>query len=370
MAYKKRTRTPYRKRAYSRAPKKAYKRRASKRSGAKRCVCPPAELTPGLRFALAQIEPFNVKSNGAKIPDSNSMPSIATTDCEVISVATTAGNLSATAFRPAYTWGTVNSTPGASAVTWALTYGGGINRTNRTNFLAAVELTRPVAHAIKLVSSLAPTTTTGFVHIGISNETSFGETTWTYPTTVAEMSGLQHYQRITLASLTQTPYIVINKWLDDTGFRYRAPGSTYVQQPDINAQATFQTDGGWGTIVVLIEGAPASASAISVEHILLTENIPQKNGVFHGTQAATDSPSTMAATSYASSNTEIGHSEQHAATFARDAFVNLAAGAQAQGRQYVSSISGPIANALGGLLMRQFIGRAGLPGVNDVDRLV
>lgn len=366
MAYKKRARTAFKKRPYTRAPRKSYKRRATRRTTSKRCVCPPSELGPGLRFALAQIEPFNVKSNGAKIPDSNTMPSIATSDVEVVSVVTTAGSISCVAFRPGYTWASVVSTPGVGAVTWPATYGGGIDRNNRTNFLAQVELTRPVAHAIKLVSSLAPTTTTGFVHIGISNECTYPATSWSYPTTIAEMSGLQHYQRVTLASLTQTPYICINKWLDDTGFRYRSPGGTYVEG---TGQATFQTDQGWGVLVIMLEGAPTSSAALSVEHLLLTENIPQKTGVFHGTQAASDSPSTMAATSAMTANTDVGHSESMSISHAREAFQSFARGAREQGEQYVRSVSTPIAEAIGAFAMNFAINNAGLPGVNNVGRL-
>jgi len=374
MAYRRRRPAPrYKRRAVSaytpRTTRRQPARRASKRRAASRkCVCPPTELDPGLKFALAQIQPFDVQCQGAKIPDSNTMPSIATSDTEIIGVASVVGSLTATAFRPSYTWGTVPATAGIGAVTWGVAYAtNALDRTNRTAYLALVELARPTAHALRLTCSLAPTSTSGFVHIGISNESSYNKVTWQYPTTIAQMSGLQHYKRITLASLTQTPYVVINKWIDDTGFRYRAPDSNLVETA---SHSTFQSDGGWGTIIILLEGVGvASTSALSVEHLLLTESIPDKAGVMHGTSAARDSPSTIGTASAVSQNTEVGHSEAEEQGFVTQALNTVAQAAAEQGVEQVRRVAAPIMRAAGryaaGVAYGYMSGRMpGLPGIN------
>jgi len=206
-----------RKRTYSR-PKRTMSR--SNRGAAGRCVC-PGEMSDGAKFALAQLDPFHPAVSGAKIPDSNVQPSISTTDIEQVNIVSSATltDLNGAAFRPNWTWATQNATPGA-AVTWGVAYvTNSVNRTKRPGYNQAIELTRPVAHAIRLSSSLSPTTASGFVHVAISTETNFGAVTWQYPSTIAEISGCQFYKRVTLASLTQSPLTVINKWIDDTGDR-------------------------------------------------------------------------------------------------------------------------------------------------------
>jgi len=222
-----------------------YKRRAAPRRARVtrrvKCHCPEA-LTPGAKFVLAQLDPFDSAScNGAKIPDSNTMPSVANSDCDIVNLSTTAvsTDLSGIAFRPGYTHGTVNATGGA-ALNWGAAFAtNALNRSKRAAYTAVIELTRPVAHAIRISSPLAPTSATGFVHLGLATEGIGGETTWTWPTTLAQMSGLQYYKRVTVASLTQSPITVINKWLDDTGFRYSMPNLAVDATTNANG---FQTD--------------------------------------------------------------------------------------------------------------------------------
>lgn len=43
-------------------------------------------LTPSAKFAMAQLDPFDPAVAGAKIPDSNTMPSISSSDIDILSV--------------------------------------------------------------------------------------------------------------------------------------------------------------------------------------------------------------------------------------------------------------------------------------------
>lgn len=380
MAYKRSSRraTRYKRRPTYRAPARrvsrrrsyATKRSSNRRAPKKECVC-PGELSPGNKFVMAQLDPFDTTVTGAKIPDSNTMPSIANVDVDISNLSSTAvsTDLSARAFRPQYTWSEVTATAGAS-VTWVAAWGGTANRSKRTAYLAAIELTRPVAHAVRISSPLAPTAASGFCHIGLSNETQLGETTWTYPTTVAQMSGLQHYKRVTIASLTQSPITVINKWLDDTAFRYSAPASTMVENA---TSSSFQSDGSWATIVIMIEGAPVSSTVLSVEHLLLSEGLPKKDGVIIGTLAASNNPQVLQAVGEMSITQEPFHTEAEQESYISRGVAAVAQGAAAHGERMFNSVAVPLLQRAGSyglgvavnMAAMAMNGRGGLPGINS-----
>jgi len=354
---------PARRRTYT-------KRATSRRAPKKECVC-PGELNPGNKFIMAQLDPFDQIVTGAKIPDSNTMPSIANSDVDIVNLASTAvsTDLSALAFRPQYTWGTVVSTGGAAAV-WAPLWGGGTNRAKRAPYIAAMELTRPVAHAIRISSPLAPTSASGFCHIGLSYETQLGETTWTYPTTIATISGLQHYKRVTIASLTQSPLTVINKWLDDSAFRYSSPSSTMVENA---TSSSFQTDGSWAVIVIMIEGAPTSSTVLSVEHLLLSEGLPRKDGVIIGTLAAANNPQVLQAVGEMSTAQEPFHTEAEQDSYIQRGVNAVAQGAAAHGERMFNTVAVPLLQRAGqygvgvavNMAAMAMSGRGGISGVNS-----
>jgi len=352
-------------------------RRLSRASrGRTACVC-PGELSPATKFALAQLDPFHSNAMGAKVPDSNTQPSISTTDIEQNSLGTSAvaTDLNGIAFRPQYTWSAIAATSGA-ILNWGALYATNAgNRTKRTAYNTAIELTRPVAHAVRLSCSLAPTAASGFVHIAISTETTFGATSWQFPTTVAQISGCQFYKRVTLASLTQAPITVINKWIDDTAFRYSAPASDLAQA---SAQ-TFQTDFSWGVIVIILEGAPVSVSALSAEHLLMSEGIPQKDGPLVGTPAAASSPGTLQATSSMQSHTEPFHTEAEQEGYIQRGVNAFAQGAAEQGDRLYERVGVPLLNAVGqqatssalNMFYNAITGQGGISGVNsNPNRLV
>lgn len=368
-AYSRRRAPVRRRRAYvRRRPRYASNRRSVSRAGrgASRCVC-PGDMSDGTKFALAQLDPFDPTVAGAKVPDSNVQPSISTTDIEQVSLITSINPVSnnGIAFRPSYTWGHVNATPGVP-VDWGAAYAANaVNRSKRSGYLLAIELTRPVAHAVRLSSPVAPTSASGFVHIGISTETNYAQSTWQYPRTVAEISGCQFYKRVTLASLTQSPLTVINKWIDDTGFRYSSPQGNL----DVATGTQFQTDYGWGAIVILLEGAPVGINVLSAEHLLISEGIPQKDGPILGTPAAVSSAPLMDVVSEVVADQPHAHTEAEQDTFLNRGVNAMAAGARRQGEVAFQTIGIPLLQHAGGQAMSMaqagFMAALGIGGVNN-----
>lgn len=372
--YARRSARRYTPRSYNRSYS-SYRRPTRKRVTRKRatamkskCECPVA-LTPGQKFAMAQLDPFDVIVNGAKIPDSNTQPSIANTDMELVTLSSgLAGTLAGIAFRPFYTWGTITP-PTASPIVWGAFATNATNRSKRTNWASAMELSRPVAHAIRISSPLAPTSASGFVHIAISTESLYNVSSWQFPTTVAEISNLQFYKRVTVASLTQSPLTVINKWIDDTAFRY----SNSTAPPDSAGPQSFQTDYSWGTIVVIVEAAPVSTQVLSFEHLLLSEGIPDKNAVLIGSPAASNSPETLSAVSHMATTQEPFHNEAEQESYIQRGVNAIVEGAAAQGEATFQHIGVPLARAAGGFAARTAInyglmavaGVAGIAGVNN-----
>jgi len=368
-------RAPSRRRpSYSRSRQSSNRR---PRPSKKPCIC-PGELTASAKFALAQLDPFHPNSLGAKIPDSNTMPSIANCSTDQIScpVATT-GFLTGFAFRPTYNFGVVFATPAsASTVTWGLTVSANAqDRRDAASFKDQMEAVRPVAHAVRLVSSLSPTAATGFVHIGLSVESYYNapSSTWQFPTTVNEMTGLAFYKRITLASLTQSPITAINKWLDDRGFQYQDPSQVTAMTAGAGNEIISPFGYSWSNIVVLVEGAPATSSPLSAEHLLLSEALPKKTSIIIGTQAAPNSPGTLSAVSSMAAEQEFTHTEAQQDSYMQQGVSAFTRGASVAGEQVFNNVAIPLLQRVGQLsgttaaryAMNAITGRGGLPGVNS-----
>lgn len=379
-----RRRQTTRRRSVRRAP---IRRRTSRRQTNKKndCYC-PGELSAGAKFALSQLDPFEPRCLGAKIPDSNTMPSLANADTDIVSISSgaTAGHLVAAAFSPSY-GGAVNvATAGATQVTWAAS-ASQTNRQKYDNFIAAVEAFRPVSHALRLSCPTAPTTTTGFVHLGISVESRYSSsdavtTTPEYPRTVNEMAGLAHYKRVTLASLTQSPITVINKWIDESGFRYvdprNRPGfiSGVVSPTNLDNYGSFNFQGSWGALIVMIEGSVGTSSTLlSVEHLLLSEALPKKDAFILGTGAAPNSPGTMSAVSTMVSDQDFVHTESQQDSYIQSGMQRLNEGAAIAGERVWNDVAAPLLSRFGNAVVNTGVamafnainGRGGIPGVNS-----
>lgn len=369
-----RRRAPVRRRAYVR--RRTYRRRP-RTYPKKGCT----EMTPAVKFSLAQADPFEPQVLGAKIPDSNTIPSIANADTDLISIPapSTAGFLTALAFCPSYYSAVITPTQVSSSVIDWNTYSVA-QRSKYTQFYQTVEAYRPVAHALRLTSALAPTSTTGFVHIGIDVESRVSNRASgsgpDFPISLAEMAGLAYYKRVTLASLTQSPLTVVNKWIDDTAFRYDDPRSQYTWSSSATstpAPSFLSFQQSWGVIIVMIEGAPTGANPLSVEHLLLTECQPQKSAFILGTQAAPYSPGLMGATSSMVSEGDFAHTEAEQDGFVAKSVNHLVNGLVEQGTHLYNEYAPPVLNAIGHRLgqtamnigMQAVLGVAGIGGVNN-----
>lgn len=362
-------------RSYTRRPRVSTRRSVYRRRIADPCKC-PGELTPGAKFAMAQLDPFEPKCLGAKIPDSNTMPSIANQDIDQESVSSgTAGQLAGVAFCPSYQNAKYVATSGAT-LQWTTTVS---QRRNYASITTAIEAYRPVAHAVRISSGLAPTAATGFLHIGLAVESSkndelAGSSIPDLPKSINDMTGLAHYKRVTISSLTQSPLTIINKWIDDTAFRYSDVDAVYQYAANASAQPvnTFNFQQSWGFIVLMLEGAPASQPCLAVEHLLLSEMLPKKEGFLIGTQAAPNSPGTMSAVSSMVSEVDFGHTEAQQESYIQQGINELARGASVAGAQVYNNIAAPLLQRVGqsavhtaaNYALNAVMGRGGIPGVN------
>jgi len=276
-------RTVYRnrtRRAPARRTRRALPTRRRRRMVARRIPRGPRRLP---KFVLANLDPFNSNSDGAKIPDSNTYPSFPVKIEDEVSMTTDATfGVCARVFRP-YAAGMIVSGVAASANSWAYVaaFGGTTDSTRLSTVNSNFTLIRPVAHGIRLYAPTAPTSTTGFVHVCVYAQ-SLKNTTWSFPTNISQLNNCMFYQRFPLAMLTQKSVTVVNKFLDSSATRYLDPSSDVAAQ---YTDATFQTEG-WGGIVVVVEGAPASTNALVVESIIHAEGLPFVNGLQGSTPAA------------------------------------------------------------------------------------
>jgi len=371
-------RRPARRRRIAR--KRVYKRRTTTRRTKMPCVCP--DLSPTARFAMAQIDPFDTLAQGAKVPDSNTIPSLANVDQDQVTLTSTstAADLNVIAFFPAYRYATLRAGISAGAVNWSIN--SAQTRRNYPTVSGQIEIIRPVAHAIRLSSSVAPTSATGFVHVGLAVESRSGGIAAgvpDLPVDVNQMTGLPHYRRFTLASLTQSPITVINKWVDETAFRYDDPTAlpNWISFSDSPNTSTFNVgSNSWATIVVMVEGAETSKNILSFEHILHTEMIPKRTAFVLGTQAAPNSPATMSAVSSMQTSTDFTHTEAEQESYIRGGLRELDRGARVAGAHVWENVAVPLLNRAGAYVVNTaastafnmaagaVMGRGGLVGIN------
>jgi len=385
-SYRRRSRRPAYRRSYSMyarprrytKPRRKARRQTYTTTGLKHganrrgCVCP--NVGPAEKWALAQVDPFNPRAYGGKIPDSNTVPSCSVALQDLVALPlTVATNTNCWAFLPRVQRGRmISANEGAASWTWPAGYGNTSTYTKGTDYVAAYELDRPVAHGIRISSSVPPTTAQGFVHIAIAYESfaSPGLSTWPWPTTVAGLSNYQFYKRITLASLTQMPLVVVNKYMDETAFRYSDPGD--IASPSgagTGSFMTFHTFFSWGAILVAVEGVN-SASPLNVEVLLHTEAIPKQSGAVTGTPAAVANSQVMGATSYMVANTGESYNYGERDTYLARAQAMFQQGIQQAGNYASEELNRRASDIAEGLFERgvafalnQAFG--GIGGVND-----
>jgi len=272
-----------RRRAFARPARRATARRVpSSRFRSTRRVAPARALT---KYELANLNPFDQRVNGVKIPDSNTQPSETSYDENRITTTIGAGgNAECTAFIPNINVNSVKAT-GATATTWAWTaaYGGATASANAAVFKSDYVGLRPCGHGVRISCPLAPLSVTGFCHVAIVPIENFNQTTWQFPVSISQMINLPWYKRYTLASLTQRSITVVNKFLDATATRYVDVDSTTVGNA---AQTEFQFAGSWCAIIVAVEGAPVSTNPIVQDTIVHYEGLVALGSTNNSTPAA------------------------------------------------------------------------------------
>ena len=267
-----------------------------RRSGAGSAPAGDAQKVTGTRhgdkFILSQADPFDEQVDGVKIPDSNSQPSVPL-KCEdtfdfVLAALETC---QAQAFNPACVATQVYTPTGSpTSWTWPAAFGNATSSSKLTQLRSDQEMFRPVAHAIRITSGLAPTAATGFVHVCVFSQALYNQTTWAYPTSIALMQNVAGYKRIPIGRLTAEGLTVVNRPLDTTAQRYVDTDSPIYANA---GTMEFQTGLQWGSIIVAVTGVQASTTPITIESILHLECIPRATAISTATPAAKYNPSAL-----------------------------------------------------------------------------
>jgi len=368
-------------RSYRRKPaRRAYRRRAPARRRT-----PPMRrrfARPISKFELGQINPFDKNVYGAKIPDSNTQPSTTSVaEDRVVFTGSATDMAQCKAFFPLVNSVVVSANDStSSAWTWSAAYGGGVSSSVRTAFTTSFTGVRPVAHGIRISSQAAPTSTTGFVHVAVYPLEQYAESTWALPVNLSQMAQLPWYRRYTIASLTQTPVIVVNKFLDCTATRYFDPDSS---QSGNASTTSFHFGTGWCTILVAVEGQTVLTSNLSVENLTHFEVIPRfgtgSGSVFGTSPAAPFSTQKLENVSRVAGTVEAAFVDDPDSLNARlrEVTTLMSQGASGAVGELYNSYIRPAAWGAGysatmagaGYLAGRAARYAGMPGINTVGRL-
>jgi len=322
------------------------------------------------KFLMGQIDPFDSNVKGAKVPDSNTMMSdtINVNDTFTVGV-TTGGNVRCYAFNVWPRGAVVQSTEGGLGWTWTAAYGGTFDLTRLPDITSSYTGIRCVSQGVRLSATLAPTTATGFVHIGVYAASTYGEASWPFPTGIAGLVDLPWYRKVTLASLTQSPITIVNKFLDQTAFRYEDPDQAAGGFVNTN-RGEFHIPHSWATILVAFEGTP-SGSLVSVETVHHFEALPLHSTLTTATPAASANPTVMNAAGNVSARVPATHFESEQAGMMSQAAAAVSEGMQT-GLSNLASALGEAALNAGANYVQGMIApnTPGLPGVNNQNRLM
>lgn len=326
-------------------------------------------------FVYAQLDPFDEMVEGVKVPDANTMPSETVAVRDEISFGPVSGFVGALAVLPHISSTFVTpSTFTASDWTWAATFGSSTNSSFRASIISQFTAIRVVAHGVRISSTLAPTAATGFAHIAVYAPACHDLTTWPFPKTISQLRNLKGYRKVTIASLTQNPLTVVNKFTSQEAFTYFAAGE---RNGGYNASVQDGTEAmanHWGVIFIALEGQPG-ANSISVENILHLESLPDMLNTNSSTPAAPPQPRVMDAASRVASQTNNTHFEseqnevrQQAAEAVQGVYNEyIRPGIEQMGADFGQRAMQGALGAVVGAAGRAM--NAGIPGVNNQYRL-
>lgn len=234
------------------------------------------------KFALGQINPFDINVRGARVPDNNTAPSdtFCYQDENDNEPWDTTNNPACKAYTPTLSQVIVTaSSNNSTSWVWPSSFGGQSPSGQATAIQAQYQLYRPVSHGIKIMAKSGLFNAEGFVHVCLYSGSLRG-TTWDFPTTTGQMSEMPHYKKIPISQLISNgPVTVTNKYLDPSAHIYRDVTYTAGQA----SENEFMTNFGWMTILVAVVGTNA-ASKISVETIVHAEGTLRK-GTFNQARA-------------------------------------------------------------------------------------
>jgi hypothetical protein len=292
--------------------KKAYLKRKTKKY-ARKAVAKATGFSSLHPFAAAQINPFSQKAYGARIPDSNTAPSAAFQTYDEYNLPTIGTNANAAALNVMLpvTYVMPTGTLTLNGWSWGSGYGtqGSGFSSASSSKLSAVEANysaiRPVAHGIRITCPLSLLNATGYLHVCLYADSIFGDTTWSYPTSISQMTSLPGYVRMTLAELCTKPLIYVNRFLSQDAFTYRDPSdSAETQVVSGTAVKTVNTAAvpySWMSIMVAVEGAPSGGSspgivAVVIQSLIHWEGTMIAGGLDQQKKPEKDNPPVLSST--------------------------------------------------------------------------
>ena len=228
------------------------------------------------KFVIANINPFDARAYGARIPDSSTAPSVPFFFYDNVSLSAAANTSNCTIIRAVPNAMNITAVPaGVPTPTnwqWQAAYGGRNQCTSAASSINVNTACRSVAHGIRITCGNSLTQTSGYVHIGLYSENMASSlATWSGPTQIAHMASLPGYQKLTLASLIERPYIYVNKFTSCSAFEYRAPNE--ISTSAGNTQGIPNVAFGFMSIYIAVEtpAGAAVAGSIQIENVIHQE---------------------------------------------------------------------------------------------------
>jgi len=250
-----------------------------KSSGIRNSKNNPNQGTPQRlsKYVIANIAALDPSARGAKIPDSNMMPSVAVTLVDTFTLTVDANGFAAGVLRAdAYdTWCTGQSIDGNGDITWLTSnvLGSHVNMANApgvTNF----QLQRPVGVGYEARYESKYDDVSGSMHIAHGAEAynisdDYNATTW--PTDSAHFESAAVNEEISLRSLAVAPHTGQCLIVSDEAYAYR--NLLNVAAPQMNSTAlNTKATNGWTYTAFYIKNAVA-ATVVEIRVVVHLECI-------------------------------------------------------------------------------------------------
>jgi len=274
----------------------------------------PTATAPLDKYIVANFQPFADHARGAKIPDDNTLPSVAATLNERVVLTADANGFAAMTFRP-FSAGSYTA-PASISAGGAITWTAGVTTDFSTTMGDDFRTIRTVGGGIKLDYESRPDEAAGSVHIAlipdINHSTqAYGSNYW--PSTLTEIANSAWFEDVTVDKLVKTGLSVPFKRIDSSAnfYRYNDPSSTSSSISDPSSLLTT----GWSNIVVFVTGATPNA-VFDIDCILHVEALKTADSVtfISQTPAKPYKPSLMQVVSSGHASSDVvNYGDNHAA---------------------------------------------------------